>query len=322
MFNKRCLAPDMNLATRKLMFFESYQCNSFRPSSMHHRSGQTLNRLLVLVFTISLALIGCSKPPNPDSVDQTVSQTLEATDAKPAEAAATADHLPGKRNEETTAAMASAELKSPVNESTARQSDPGPPAVQPVVNDPAFHEALLDAVDAYLQYSMVNSVAFQAPAECAAPLSDSPPKLSASVDDDSHGQKLYYLFAKDITHYLSQDGTPAPEGQVLVKESWTSKPANPEARNKRTHASGVRINPRATDGDKVLEIGQRTDLFVMMKLGTNGGNGEKTDDGWIYGVVDADSRKVSASGKVASCIECHQETPNDRMFGPAIEIEQ
>lgn len=186
---------------------------------------------------------------------------------------------------------------------------------QPVVNDPAFHPRLTEAVDSYLQYPMVNSVAMEAPAECAAPSDESRPIMSKSVHESTHGGKLYYLFAKDITDYLSQIGNPSPEGQVLVKESWTSKTSNPDARNQRNHASGVRITPRTTVGDKVLEIGKRKELFVMMKLHPDTAN---TDMGWIYGVVDPNTKKITAAGRVAACMRCHQDAKNDRLFGYAM----
>jgi len=42
----------------------------------------------------------------------------------------------------------------------------------------------------------------------------------------------------------------------------------------------------------------------------------KTDKGWVYGVVDADTREVIGAGKIASCMSCHvQEGTNDRLFG-------
>ncbi len=183
----------------------------------------------------------------------------------------------------------------------------------PVVNNEAFHESLVESAKTYIRYPMVNSVAEVAPADCAAPTEpEARPKMSESEDDQSHGQKLYYLFAKDITHYLSPEGKDAPVGQVLVKESWASKESNPDARNLRNHASGNRINPRVDHDGKVLEIGKRNALFVMMKLDSKTAD---TDQGWVYGVVDPDTKAVSASGKVASCMECHESAKHDRLFG-------
>ena len=40
-----------------------------------------------------------------------------------------------------------------------------------------------------------------------------------------------------------------------------------------------------------------------------------TDEGWVYGTVTADGKKVTAAGRVQSCINCHQDARNDRLFG-------
>lgn len=279
---------------------------------------------LMGLILILLTLSGCSKredfqplsksanpeTPNAESKSETKTNS-ESSVNEPADS----PNEPIKSNS-VASGVASGTASDKPGKSKPAVNEAEAPANQPAVNNPVFHDALVTAVNDYLQYSMVNSVAFEAPAQCAAPTNDSPPRLSASEDDQTHGRKLYYLFAKDVTHYLSPNEKPAPVGQVLVKESWTSKPSNPEARNKRTHAAGVRINPRAKVGDKVFEIGQRTNLFVMLKMDPDTAD---TDQGWVYGVVDADSKQVSAAGKVASCMQCHQDTPNDRLFGPAID---
>lgn len=186
---------------------------------------------------------------------------------------------------------------------------------QPVVNNPAFHKSITAAVDDYFQYAMVNSVALES-TDGDPPDGDSQPRMSQSNHQPTHGNKLYYLFAKDIEHYLSQDGTESPEGQLLVMETWTSKISNPEARNRRTHSAGVRINPRTSVGEQVLEIGKRSNLYIMMKLESDAPD---TDQGWVYGIVDAESKSVTAAGNVLSCRRCHSGAKNDRLFGPKSE---
>ena len=186
-------------------------------------------------------------------------------------------------------------------------------STEPDINEPEFHELLIEASKDYLYFGMVNSVALPAPAACAPADSGTPkPFMSESEHESSHGKKLYFLFAKEIGHYVTPKGTPAPVGQVVVKEAWTSSPSNPAARNLVKHASGNRVNPRATFGDQTLEIGQRQNFFVMAKLAKDT---PKTDQGWVYGVVDSDTREVLASGKVASCMSCHTTAANDRLFG-------
>ncbi len=186
-------------------------------------------------------------------------------------------------------------------------------STEPDINEPEFHDLLIEATQDYLLYGMVNSIARQAPTDCRPDDADSPqPFMSESEHESSHGKKLYFLFAKEIGHYVNPEGSPAPVGQVVVKEAWTSSSSNPAARNLVNHASGNRVNPRATVGDQTLEIGQRQNFFIMAKLAKDT---PKTDQGWVYGIVDADSRKVLASGKVASCMSCHAEAANDRLFG-------
>lgn len=197
--------------------------------------------------------------------------------------------------------------------SSSTPSSPEPKTVvppEPDVNDTKFHADILAATDEYLRYALVDTSVNLAIADCS-PASDPPaPRLSQAEGESGHAQKLYFLFAKDIAHYFNAADTPSPVGQTVVKEAWTSKPSNPEARNLRRHASANRINPRVTVDDKTLEIGKRTNLFVMIKQDqeTSG-----TDEGWVYGVVDAESNEVLAAGAVASCMACHTEQ-EDRLF--------
>lgn len=139
----------------------------------------------------------------------------------------------------------------------------------------------------YTQWGQVDDRQRWAPTDCEAPLPE-PPRLSASLDADTHGRKLYYLFAKNREAYLQAADLPQPEGQVLVKESW-----HPAAASTKQHP--VTGKPYA--------------LFLMIKTG-----GADSDAGWIYATVAADGKTVTASGKLASCMECHRSKP-DRIFG-------
>lgn len=159
-------------------------------------------------------------------------------------------------------------------------------------NDPAFHKALLEAAADYKTWGTVDANFQFAPALCAAP--NLPPKqatISASPDVSTHGQKIYYLYAKNKLAYMRLNRPDAP--QTIVKESWTMKKSHSPDREK--------VNP-----DQLYA------LFIMMKLeGTPAG----TDDGWVYGTVSPDGKSVTASGKVQSCMGCHQEAPHGRLFG-------
>lgn len=227
-----------------------------------------------------------------------------------------------KKVETSSADNSSAETTSKASKSTKPDATKPPKkapkkivvSTEPDVNEPEFHDALLAATKDYLHFGMVNSIALPAPVDCGPDVAPAPqPLMSESEHESSHGNKLYFLFAKEIGHYVNHEGKPAPVGQVIVKESWTSSPSHPGARNLINHASGNRINPRAKVGDKTLEIGQRQHFFVMTKLAVDT---PKTDQGWVYGVVDADTRKVIGSGKIASCMSCHvEEGTHDRLFG-------
>jgi len=101
-------------------------------------------------------------------------------------------------------------------------------------------------------------------------------RRSASRHEVTHGRKTYYLFAKDRLAYLHAKDVDQPEGQVVVKESW--------------------IRP----------CQERGPLFIMLKSG-----GE-----WTYATAMPDGKEITASGKLSSCIKCHEsESTRDRMFG-------
>lgn len=140
---------------------------------------------------------------------------------------------------------------------------------------------LLGVSAAYPSYGRVDDTARIASPLCRPP-DPAPPRLSASRDPETHGRKLFYLYAKDHEAYRMVRELSQPLGQVLVKESYL--PGTPRTRGP---------------------------LFVMMKTGEAG-----SDAGWIYATMSPDGKTVTASGKIASCMECHQSArTNDRLFG-------
>ena len=101
-------------------------------------------------------------------------------------------------------------------------------------------------------------------------------RVSTSRDEATHGRKTYFLFAKDRLAYLHAKDLDQPDGQVVVKESW--------------------IQPFQDAGP----------LFIMLKSGGD----------WTYATLTPDGKEVTAWGRLASCIECHEsESTRDRMFG-------
>ena len=144
-----------------------------------------------------------------------------------------------------------------------------------------------ESARSYASYRRVDETRRWAPAACKAP-APKPLKVSASRDSETHGRKLYYLFAKDREAYRIARDRAQPVGQVIVKESRV--PA----------AASTRQNPAA---------GDKGPLFIMMKTGD-----ADSDEGWIYATATPDGTTITARGKLASCMDCHQSAKHDRLF--------
>ncbi|MBK8100153.1 MAG: hypothetical protein IPK26_23880 [Planctomycetes bacterium] len=193
--------------------------------------------------------------------------------------------------------------------------------------DLPFERQLLAAAKTYREWSRVSDQANWAPTMCRIPPAAGV-RRSDSSDADTHGRKLYFLFAKDAASYRglwdferqTKDEQAAAvralQGQVLVKQSWhpveVDRASVPELR---PQAPGGREHPEefAVDGDRAFRTGQQADLFVMLKLDPQTPG---TDQGWVYGTLTPDGSRVTASGRLQSCMECHVDAPRDRLFGP------
>ena len=138
----------------------------------------------------------------------------------------------------------------------------------------------------YASYGRVDDRSRWAPTDCEAP-ADRPPRVSASRDPETHGRKLYYLFAKDREAYRIARDRSQPVGQVLVKESWF---------------------PAAASTSRKPVTGERGPLFLMMKTGDADG-----DEGWLYATATPDGKTITSSGKLASCMDCHASAKYDRL---------
>ncbi|MCW5823891.1 MAG: cytochrome P460 family protein [Cyanobacteria bacterium TGS_CYA1] len=154
-----------------------------------------------------------------------------------------------------------------------------------VTNDKQFHQKLLEIAAKYKSYGKVDDLSKWAPWLCSAP---PPPvaRISQSKDQDTHGRKLYFLYAQNRNEYVEKK---APQvGQTIVKEAWIpddSQPPKPE---------------------------KQSSIFIMTKMDPLTKN---TDNGWIYGTVTPDGKTVTSAGRVETCMKCHLETKNDRLFG-------
>src|SRR5262245_57773259 len=190
-----------------------------------------------------------------------------------------------------------------------------------------FANKLLDSVKEYEKFGRVDDEYRWAPELCRMP-NPGRAQVSASSDSDTHGKKLYSLFAKDRWAYVLQNGMgkPVAVGQVIVKESWVpeevkdvvKKEILTKEHRKRKQGESYDFNnydhfsPYATKDGKTFKASKKAGLFVMMKLDPKT---PETDSGWVYGTTDTDLKTVTAVGKIASCMECHQKAKNDRLFG-------
>jgi len=167
---------------------------------------------------------------------------------------------------------------------------------------PAWHAELLAAVADYHTYTKVADYPQWAPTLCTAPAREAA-FASKARGDEAHGRKLYFLWVRDGKAYgadkvgkASPDEMPQPVGQVIVKESY--HPVEAKAGVKR--------------GDRYYQLGDKGPLFVMLKLREDEPG---TDRGWIYGTLTPDGTKVTSAGLLESCIGCHEDAGDDRVFG-------
>lgn len=199
---------------------------------------------------------------------------------------------------------------------TSKAQQPYPDAMKP------FADKLLDVAKKYEQFGRVDDEFRWAPFLCRMP---NPGKVafSGSGDKDTHGRKLYSLFASDRdAYFLLGSKKVAPVGQVIVKESWvpeeTSGPPAKEFESRDLKAKDKlgddlhdHFSPYVQKDGKWYKASKKAGLFVMMKYDPKT---EGTDEGWVYGTVSADLKQVTAIGKVASCMECHVKAKYDRQF--------
>lgn len=164
----------------------------------------------------------------------------------------------------------------------------GKPSEKPYVNDKRFHGQLLEIADSYTKnYKRVDDRMMVVSALCTPPTTPPPGlRLSQSKDAATHGQKMYYLYAKDELAYRKLNAQAV--GQAIVKEAWEP-------------SKNLGTTPTVKNA-----------LFIMAKLDSKT---KGTDDGWIYGTVTADGKTVTSSGRVETCMSCHTSAPHGRLFG-------
>jgi len=205
----------------------------------------------------------------------------------------------------------------PANEAPAPAVNAAPAPTGLVANDPRWHASLRAIAAGYPSWGRVDDQMRWAPTLCAMP-QPARARISASADDSTHGRKLYTLYAKDPAAYGAQKSfMPAPEvagladiKQVVVKESFVPIET---ARPDRSMGLGGGLMPAEHKG-KTYVPGDALGIYVVFQPNKPSAD---TDDGWVYGTVSADLKTVTSSGKVASCMGCHQKVPKGRLFGLA-----
>lgn len=150
---------------------------------------------------------------------------------------------------------------------------------------------------------------------------------SRSDDQRTHGDKLYKLWVSDNDAYMrlcnfnakrhssepldktTKPLTTSPIGQTLVKETFAAikVPASEEPKPNPYRRDLI------VDGDKAFRQGAPAELFIMTKVDPKTPD---TDNGWIYAVVSTDRKTVLRSGRIESCMACHEQTTRDRLYGP------
>lgn len=198
--------------------------------------------------------------------------------------------------------------------STDLQGEQGVPPSS-MENNPAFHARLRELAGTYEGFARVDDELHWAPYLCRQPMPSSP-RRSLSPDLDTHGRKLYYVFAKDRAGYLQRDGKPpAPVGQVVVKEAWQVEEVPPDTPYSTTE-SPVRYLKQ--DGH-LYHARQKAGLFIMYRLDPST---PETDQGWVYGTVTPGTPgtpgavgEVTSAGRVQTCMGCHTKAPYERLFG-------
>lgn len=103
-----------------------------------------------------------------------------------------------------------------------------------------------------------------------------------------------------------------PVGQTIVKESW--QPVEVQDNEKvPAIGPGTKFDFAFNSADgKPYRPGKQASLFIMVKTDPKTPG---TDQGWVYGTVTRDGKRVTSAGRVQSCMGCHQSAPRDRMFG-------
>jgi hypothetical protein len=176
--------------------------------------------------------------------------------------------------------------------------------------DPALAKEIEDVARDYVSWGRIDDAMRWAPYDCLMP-PPARPRMSASADATTHGQKLYSVFAKMHEGYRNPSITLA-EGQIVVKESWTPERMTeppPPMHDMKLYAENDHFYPFVQKDGEWYRAARKAGLYVMMKKKAS----PDTDEGWVYGTITADG-VVTSAGRVESCATCHAKATHERLF--------
>lgn len=186
-------------------------------------------------------------------------------------------------------------------------------AAAPDPIDQAFAATALQIAADYLSWGRVDDELRWAPYLCRIPL-PAIARPSKSNDAATHGQKLYSVFAKN------HDAYPAgpQDGQIVVKQSWTAELVAPALPYTFPPTSmhydadaGDHFYGYAESNGSLYRAAEFAGLYIMFRISPTT---PETDEGWVYATITADGQ-VTAAGRVASCMTCHEVATHERLFG-------
>ncbi|MEM9187925.1 MAG: hypothetical protein AAGF12_02020 [Myxococcota bacterium] len=181
----------------------------------------------------------------------------------------------------------------------------------------SFDREIMAIANDFRTWGRVDDQSRWAPGLCAMPYPGNA-QFTASTHTDSHGgNKLYTISAlvpEDYGFFPTQLADPVPDAlagveQAIVKDSYHPREVGPANRNE-VIRRGAGTVPAERDGH-LYALGEPIGLYIMLRLREPT---VETDEGWVYATVLPDGR-ISAAGRVRSCMECHRDAPFGRLFG-------
>lgn len=182
-----------------------------------------------------------------------------------------------------------------------RSSQP-PPA--PSAADSSPQEQALRIAREYSRWGALDTGLRMAPTDCRMPPVIGSGSMTISfADSGPHARKLYRLYARDVAAYKNLSSGAAPQAQVLVKEAFAAEPFE--------HPADGTLPPDSVwTAEGSFKAGAPAGLFLMWRTA-----GAAADESaWTYATVAAQG-EITALGRIASCIGCHEAAPYAGLFG-------